>query len=112
MASQDIADRVAEELSAWLELRSSQIADAILESPYRPRVVEPTTKEATAYYRTLLINPDGTLNEQGKQQVIQQYGPNGYEDIAKQVAKAVTAEKDETFAAARDEAMAGIEGVA
>lgn len=106
----DVADRVAEELAAWLETRSTQIADAILESAYRPRVVEPTTAEAAAYYRAILVNPDGSLNEAGKQQIIAQYGGAGYKTIARAVARSMTTEAEETFAAARAEALAGISG--
>lgn len=95
MASQDPAERVAQELAEWLELRSTQVANAILESVYRPRVVEPTTAETVAYFRPLLVNPDNTLNEQGKAKVISQYGATGYEDIARAVAKSIRAEQDE-----------------
>lgn len=112
MASQDVADRIVDEITAWIETRSRQVADAILESAYRPRVVEPTTAEATAYYRSILITPDGYVSEQGKQQLIQQVGATGYEAIARQVARSLRTERDEAFAAARDEATAALEEVA
>ena len=95
MASQDPAERVAQELAEWLELRSTQVANAILESVYRPRVVEPTTAETVAYFRPLLVNPDNTLNEQGKAQVIGQYGAQGYRDLARAVAKSLKAEQEQ-----------------
>ena len=94
MASTDVATRVAQEVADWLDTVPKKVADALLESVYRPRVVEPTKAETVAYFRSLLVNPDGTLNEQGKQSVIQQYGASYYEEIAKAVAKAITAEKD------------------
>lgn len=119
----DVADRVAQEIADWLDLRSTQVAGAIMESVYRPRVVEPTRAKAAAYFRRFLVNPDGTLNVAGRDFVInggvnpltgeQQtgYGAQGYEDIATSVARAIEAERDQTFAAARAEAMAGLEGV-
>ena len=110
MPTVDVADRVADELVQWLETRSTQVADAILESAYRPRVVEPTTAEAVAYYRSVLILPDGSLNEAGKQQLIQQVGARGYRDVCRSLARALNAEQEETFAAARAEAVAAIDG--
>ena len=94
-SAEDIADRVADEIARWLELRSTQIADEILQSSYRPRVVEPTTAETVAYFRPLLVNPDNTLNEAGKAQVISQYGAQGYRDLARAVAKAMRAEQEQ-----------------
>lgn len=111
----DPAERVAQELAEWLELRSTQVANAVLESVYRPRVVEPTTAETVAYFRPLLVNPDGTRNEAGKQFIIHggvnpltgkpgpAYGAEGYETIAKSVAKSITAEKDAILAEASDQ---------
>jgi hypothetical protein len=122
-SAEDIADRVADEIARWLDTRSTQIADAVMQSAYRPRVVEPTRAKAAAYFRRFLVNPDGTLNVAGRDFVInggvnpltgeQQkgYGAQGYEDIATSVAQAIEAERDQTFAAARAEAMAGLEGV-
>lgn len=92
MPKQDVAERVAEELSEWLETRSTQVADAILESVYRPRVVEPTRAKATAFFRALLVTPEGDLNEQGKQSIIDQYGAHAYEEIARAVARSLRAE--------------------
>jgi hypothetical protein len=106
----DVADRVAQEIADWLDLRSTQVAGAILESVYRPRVVEPTRAKAAEYYARVLLNPDGSLNEAGKQQIIQQTGAQGYEAVAKTVAAWLTDQRDEAFAAARAEAVAGING--
>jgi hypothetical protein len=106
----DVADRVAQEVADWLDLRSTQVAGAILESVYRPRVVEPTRAKAAAYYATILLNPDGSLNEAGKQRIIQQTGARGYEAVAKTVAAWLTEQHEDAFAAARDEAMAAING--
>ena len=97
-SAEDIADRVADEIARWLDRTAAQVAEAILQSTYRPRVVEPTKAETVGYFRPLLVNPDNTLNEAGKQQVIAQYGATGYEDIAKAVAKEVMAEKDAILA--------------
>lgn len=102
MASVDIADRVAAEIAAWLDTRAQQISDAVLESVYRPQVVEPTTAARVAFFRGLLVNPDGTLNEAGKQRVIQQYGALGYRDVARSVARAVRDEKDAILAEVTD----------
>jgi hypothetical protein len=93
MASQDVADRIAQELADWLELRATQIADAVMQSPYRPRVVEPTRADALAYYRTVLLNPDDTPNPAGKAQFVQQYGPQAYADTAKALAKHIAGER-------------------
>src|SRR5215210_6590344 len=101
--ARDVAERVAEELADWLEIRSTQVANAVLESAYRPRVVEPTRAEALAYYRPLLLNPDGTVNEAGKQQLIAQLGALGYRDVARSLARAVAAEKDAILADAQFE---------
>lgn len=95
MADQDTADRVAAEIAEWLQTRPGQVADAMLESALRPRVVEPSRAETVAYFRPLLLNPDGTINEEGKQQVIAQYGAYGYRDVAKALARAIRAEAEE-----------------
>lgn len=95
MASTDIADRVAEEIVAWLDTRSEQVAAAVLESVYRPRVVEPPTSERLALWRAMLILPDGTRNEDGIAQVQQQYGAQGYRDICLALARAARREAKE-----------------
>jgi hypothetical protein len=93
--ARDVADRVAEEVAAWLETRSTQVAEALLESAYRPRVVEPSRAESLAFYRAILLNPDNTLNQIGKQRVIAQYGALAYRDIARSLARALRDEQEE-----------------
>lgn len=95
MASTDVADRVAEEIAAWLDTRSTQVAEAILESVYRPRVVEPTRAQAAQYWATILLLPDGSLNEAGKQQIIAQNGATGYREVARSVAAWLEQQRDE-----------------
>lgn len=93
--AEDVADTVATELADWLDRTSTAVAHAVLESSYRPRVVEPSRAEALAVWKPLLVNPDGSLNEAGKQSVVSRYGGSGYRAIAEGVARALRAEPDE-----------------
>jgi hypothetical protein len=82
------ADMVAETIVDWIERVSDQVAGAVLESPLAPEVVQLSRREMRAYYRTnpqiqqLLWLPDGSPNAQGRSQLMEQYGADGYEAVA------------------------------
>lgn len=89
MAKQSTADLVATEITEWLEQMSDQVAEALLESPLAPQVVQPQPSHAElmAYYTSprfvaLLFNPDGSPNQAGRDSLIAQVGPDGYQNIA------------------------------
>lgn len=83
-----MAEAVAERIVAWIERVSDDVAGAILESPIAPEVVQLSRREMRRYYRTdpeiqgQLWLPDGTPNDQGRKQLLEQLGPDGYEALA------------------------------
>ena len=87
MAKTSIADVIAEEIVDWLERMSDQVAGALLDSPLAPQVVMPSQADLLTYYRSprfqaLLWNPDGTPNQPGRDSLMDQVGPDGYQSIA------------------------------
>lgn len=82
MAERDVADMVAQEIASWIETRATQVAEALLGSPLRPQVVQPSRADTLAYFEPLFFNPDSTPNAVGRQQVMDQYGAAEYEEIA------------------------------
>jgi len=79
---------VAKELHEWIERTAEAVAADILESPLAPEVVQLSRAEMRAFYRTntriqqLLWLPDGSPNTQGRRQLMQELGPDGYEAAA------------------------------
>lgn len=87
MPRQHVADRAADAIAEWLERTSEMVAQELLGSPYAPEVVTPTRAQALAFFDPLFFLPDGSPNEPGRQQVIDQYGADAFEEIATEFAR-------------------------
>lgn len=97
------ADRVAEEVQQRIERLATLAANAILHSLYAPQVVVPPRAEQLAYWRPFFLNPDGSVNQPGRDQVFQQVGGAEYERIARDLARQIRREREEAGAPAVEE---------
>lgn len=73
--------RVADEVADWVDAMSTTLAEGAHDGDRPPFGADVGDRERLDYYEHVLFNPDGSPNEQGRQQEIQRIGPRGYADV-------------------------------
>lgn len=82
MASQHVWEQVAEQLGQWLESEPDVIAEQLFGGGRRaPFAGKATEKEKLAYYRSQFFNDNGSPNEQGRTELLNRVGVDGYTQI-------------------------------
>ncbi len=78
-------DQVADELAAWLDTESTALADALTAGGRAPFAADLTERERLDYYTAQFFHPDGSVNDQGRADVMQRLGEVGYADAFRAV---------------------------
>jgi hypothetical protein len=100
------ADRVAEEVQQRIERLATLAADAILHSLYAPQVVVPPRVEQLDYWRPYFFNPDGSVNQPGRDAVFEKVGGPEYERISRDLARQIRRGREEESAPASGRSQA------
>lgn len=83
--SPHLLDQVAGELVSWLQIEPSYFADAIRGGGRAPFAANVTEAEKRDYYQRRLFNPDGSPNQQGRDEELARVGPEEYAAMFRQV---------------------------
>jgi hypothetical protein len=71
-------DQLAESLTEYVDSSVDYLSNALLEDGHAPFEAHVSETERRDYFNTLIWNPDGTPNPQGRQFLEQQYGLDEY----------------------------------
>lgn len=82
---QSMLDTIATDLALWIDQTSSEIAAAMAPQGVAPFAAQVDETQKLQYYRSMLFNPDGTPNLQGRQAEIGRLGPQGFAQVYKAV---------------------------
>ena len=80
-------DEIARDLALWIDQTATQVALAFApaRSPFSAAVTE---QQKLEFYKSRLFNPDGSPNQQGRQQEVARLGAEGFGQVYKAVVKA------------------------
>jgi hypothetical protein len=84
----NMLDRIADDLSTWIDDIAEQLADAMMGGSAAPFAAQLTEQQKLDYYTRQLFNPDGTPNMQGRAVQMQRLGPQEFAMVFKAVVKA------------------------
>lgn len=85
MPNQSMLDNIATDLANWIDQTSTQIAAAMAPQGVAPFAADLDETQKLEYYRSMLFNPDGTPNLQGRSAEINRLGPQGFASVYKAV---------------------------
>jgi hypothetical protein len=80
-------DSVAEELAQWIADTVKQMVGALTEGDVAPFAANVSQAQKLQYFAGKVYLPDGSINVQGRAQLMQTYGPEGYASIMRAVLK-------------------------
>lgn len=84
-----LLDDVANEVGEWIEAMSTDVVNALTEGGIAPFAANVDNKEKLAYFSSQVYLPDGSINVDGRNKLMQQYGPDGYAAIMRTVLKSM-----------------------
>lgn len=87
MPNQHPGADLADDVDQWADEMSDYLAEAILGSPLSPATAKMPEAEKLRYFAAQFFTPDGQPNTQGRDALMAKYGPQGFEAIAKALAK-------------------------
>jgi hypothetical protein len=79
--TKDMYTKVAEDLAYWLEDTATKLAAAMAPQGVAPFAAALTNEEKVSFYRDTLFNPDGTPNIQGRTDLLNRLGPQGFRQV-------------------------------
>jgi hypothetical protein len=74
-------DGLADELSEWIDRESEALIAAFKGGARAPFAAVIDEAQKLDVYRHMMVNKDGSWNEQGKQQVLQRVGIPGFVEV-------------------------------
>jgi hypothetical protein len=77
----DVYTLVAEDLAYWLEDMSDKLAMAMSPQGVAPFAAALTEDQKVTYYRNALFTPDGQPNLQGRTDLLNRLGPQGFRAV-------------------------------
>lgn len=83
--SQHLLDQLSVDVAEWIEATSDDVANALTEGGVAPFAANVDNKEKLAYFSTQVYLPDGSINVEGRNKLMTQYGPDGYSGIMRTV---------------------------
>lgn len=81
-------DVMAEELAEWADNISTRIAEGIKGGFNAPGAAQISERQKLAFYTRQMFNADGTPNYQGRQQLMERLGADGFAEVFKDVTDA------------------------
>lgn len=84
-----LLDDVANEVGEWIEAMSTDVVNALTEGGIAPFAANVDNSEKLAYFSSQVYLPDGSINVDGRNKLMQQYGPDGYANIMRSVLKSM-----------------------
>lgn len=84
--SANFLDDVSDDLANWIDSTANSVALAFApaRAPFSANITEDQKLE---FYRSRLFNPDGTPNQQGRQEELARLGPEGFGGVYQAVVK-------------------------
>ena len=81
---QSMLDDVANDLALWIDKTATEVALAFApaRAPFSANITE---DQKLQFYKSQIFNPDGSPNQQGRQQEIARLGPEGFGQVYKAV---------------------------
>lgn len=90
MPKQNVLDQIAEELGEWIESTADALAEALVSSgDVAPFAANLTENQRLAYFSAQMYLPDGSVNLEGRNQLLQSLGPDGYSAVARTVLRSL-----------------------
>jgi hypothetical protein len=86
---QHLLDDIASEVGEWIESMSTDVVNALTEGGIAPFAANVDDKEKLSYFSSQVYLPDGSINVDGRNKLMQQYGPDGYAAIMRTVLKSM-----------------------
>lgn len=80
-------DELGDDLFEWIESMVDSMVAAFEVGGKAPFAAPTTEKQKLAYYRSVLFNPDGSPNQQGRADTLARVGVEGFAQIMAAVAK-------------------------
>jgi hypothetical protein len=80
-------DDLADDLFDWIRTETAVMTRALRSGGRSPFAARVTEDQKLAFYRRALFNPDGSPNEQGRQQTLARIGVEGYATVMRAVMK-------------------------
>lgn len=97
MATQHMWEQAVDEVVDWLYSTSDRAAEVILAGGRAPFAADLTEDEKLRYYHEKFFNPDGSDNNQGRNEVMARVGPDEWAKVYKALIKP-KAERDADYA--------------
>lgn len=91
MVQKHTLDQLADELEQYIEESAQQLAGAMIEGKVAPFAANVSRAEQLAYWESMFFLPDGSRNEAGRAAVMERYGPDQFERVAKALTRRVLA---------------------
>ncbi|MCR4375906.1 MAG: hypothetical protein NUW22_13765 [Acidobacteria bacterium] len=85
MAKAHVFDQVADELAQWIDDTATALAEGLTAGGRAPFAADLTERELLDYYDAQFFRPDGSVNDQGRADVMQRVGETGYADVFRRV---------------------------
>jgi hypothetical protein len=79
--TKDVYTLVAEDLAWWLDDTSTKLAAAMAPQGVAPFAADLTESQKIEFYRNALFNPDGSPNTQGRTDLLNRLGPQGFRAV-------------------------------
>lgn len=86
---QHLLDLVASDIADWVESMSDQLVGALTEGGIAPFAANVDNKQKLTYFESKIYLPDGSINVAGRNELMGQYGPDGYAAIMRSVLKSM-----------------------
>jgi hypothetical protein len=86
---QHLLDLVATDIAEWVESMSDQLVNALTEGGVAPFAANVDNKQKLAYFQSKIYLPDGSINVQGRNELMTTYGPDGYAAIMRTVLRSL-----------------------
>jgi hypothetical protein len=82
-------DLVAQEMAEWIDDMVKQLVTALTEGDVAPFAANVSEQDKLAYFSGLVYLPDGSINIEGRNELMQTYGPAGYASIMRTVLRSM-----------------------